>query len=202
MTRTMTGPEAFETFITDFSQNFSATNPAQAPIVLAQLQVVKGMPFKSWFVELKVVVVGVMNMGTFNPGFRTIQGNIKSCLAGLFPTLLLPFSFISQLQSLSTTAVFLWNYCTVGQRSDFSDFNLLFFCPTEQNAPNYFRVTLLFCMNSARNVQSNVGVSGEIACAAIDFGPVPSPIQRSPPHHRITAAYVTLFSRCDLFLPS
>ena len=73
----------------NFEQHFSTINPAQVQIMLAQFYVPTGTPFKDWLIELRVVVVGVLNMGDFSPGLVTILGSIKASLASQFPLVLL-----------------------------------------------------------------------------------------------------------------
>ena len=85
----LSGPAAFDLLLKDFAQHFSSLNPAQVPIMLAQFHVPTGTPFKDWLIELKVVVVGVLNMGDFSPSLVTILGNIKASLASQFPSVLL-----------------------------------------------------------------------------------------------------------------
>ena len=77
----LSGPAAFDSLLEDFAQHFSSLNPTQVPIMLAQFHVPTGTPFKDWLIELKVVVVGVLNMGDFSPSLVTILGNIKASLA-------------------------------------------------------------------------------------------------------------------------
>ena len=68
----LSGPAAFDLMLKDFAQHFSSLNPAQVPIMLVQFHVPTGTPFKDWLIELKMVVVGVLNMGDFSPSLVAI----------------------------------------------------------------------------------------------------------------------------------
>ena len=100
----MSGPAAFEVLIADFAQLFSSINPAQVPAMLAQLHVPKGTPFKNWLLDIQVVVVSAMDMGSFSPGLSPIQGNLNACLASQYPSILLHFGSILDLP-----------YCSIAQ---------------------------------------------------------------------------------------
>ena len=77
----MSGPDAFEYLIAEFAQQFSANDPSQVPVMLAQFHVEKGTPFKEWLIAIKLVVVGSMKMGAFSPGLVVVLGNLKACLS-------------------------------------------------------------------------------------------------------------------------
>ena len=53
----------------------------------SQFHVSTGTPFKDWLIELKVVVVGVFNMGDSSSSLVTILGNLNTSLANQFPCL-------------------------------------------------------------------------------------------------------------------
>ena len=83
------GPAVFDLLLKDFAQHFSFLNPAQVPIMLAQFHVPTGTPFKDGLIELKVVVVRVLNMGDFSPSLVYILGSVQASLVSQFRSVLL-----------------------------------------------------------------------------------------------------------------
>ena len=53
--------------------------------MLAKFHVEEGTPTKEWFIAIKLVVVGSMNMGAFSPGLAVVLGNLKACLSNQHP---------------------------------------------------------------------------------------------------------------------
>ena len=67
----------------------SAPTSPVVPIILAQFHVPTGTSFKVWLIELKVVVVGVLDMGNFSLSLVTFMRNVTASLINRFTSILL-----------------------------------------------------------------------------------------------------------------